>query len=45
MDRLSGVLNLSRLEKILYGPGQVAAIGQELEARGLQRALEVTGRT
>ena len=45
MDRLSGVLNLSRLEKILYGPGQVAAIGQELEARGLQRALVVTGRT
>ncbi len=37
-----GEFNLSRLEKVIFGPGKIAALGGELERRGLQRALIVT---
>jgi alcohol dehydrogenase class IV len=35
--------NLTRLEKVISGPGAVRAIGAELEARGVSRAVIVTG--
>jgi len=37
-----GEFNLSRLEKVIFGPGKIAALEGELERRGLQRALLVT---
>ena len=37
--------NLSRLERVISGPGKVAALGEELERRGLERAIIVTGKT
>ena len=36
---------LSRLERVISGPGKIAALGEELERRGLQRAVIVTGKT
>ena len=38
----SGEFNLSRLERVIYGPGKVAALKDEMERRGLKRALVVT---
>src|SRR4029077_17154002 len=35
--------NLSRLERVMSGAGKVAALGEELERRGLKRAIVVTG--
>jgi alcohol dehydrogenase class IV len=35
--------NLTRLEKVISGPGCVAALGAEMEARGVARAVIVTG--
>ncbi|HLI85671.1 MAG TPA: iron-containing alcohol dehydrogenase [Bryobacteraceae bacterium] len=37
-----GEFNLSRLERVIYGPGKVAALKEELERRDLHRALVVT---
>jgi len=37
--------NLSRLERVMSGPGKVAGLGEELDRRGLQRAIVVTGKT
>jgi len=37
-----GEFNLTRLERVIYGPGQVAALKEEMERRKLQRALVVT---
>jgi maleylacetate reductase len=37
--------NLSRLERVIAGPGKIAALGDELDRRGLQRAIVVTGKT
>jgi alcohol dehydrogenase class IV len=37
-----GEFNLSRLERVIYGPGKVAALGDEMERRGLKKALVVT---
>jgi alcohol dehydrogenase class IV len=37
-----GEFNLSRLERVIYGPGKVAALKDEMERRGLKRALVVT---
>lgn len=45
MDALNSEFNLSRLERVISGPGKVAALGEELERRGLKRAIVVTGRT
>jgi maleylacetate reductase len=38
----SGEFNLSRLERVIYGPGKIAALKEEMEKRGLHRALIVT---
>lgn len=38
----AGEFNLSRLERVIYGPGKIAALGAEVERRGLARALVVT---
>jgi len=34
--------NLSRLERVIYGPGKIAALKDEMERRGLERAVVVT---
>jgi alcohol dehydrogenase class IV len=36
---------LSKLERVISGPGKVAALGEELERRGLHRAIVVTGKS
>jgi alcohol dehydrogenase len=38
----AGEFNLSRLERVIYGPGKVAALKDEMERRGLMRAVVVT---
>jgi maleylacetate reductase len=38
----SGEFNLTRLERVIYGPGKVAALKDEMERRGLKRAVVVT---
>src|SRR4029450_4319945 len=37
--------NLSGLERVVSGPGSVERLPHELERRGLERAVVVTGRT
>lgn len=37
-----GEFSLSRLERVIYGPGKVAALKDEMERRDLHRALVVT---
>jgi alcohol dehydrogenase class IV len=37
-----GEFNLTRLERVIYGPGKVAELKGEMERRGLKRALVVT---
>jgi len=37
-----GEFNLSRLERVIYGPGRIAALKDEMERRDLHRALVVT---
>jgi len=37
--------NLSRLERVMSGPGKIAALGEELARRELARAIIVTGKT
>jgi alcohol dehydrogenase class IV len=36
---------LSKLERVISGPGKIAMLGEELERRGLQRAIVVTGKS
>jgi alcohol dehydrogenase class IV len=36
---------LSKLERVISGAGKIAALGEELERRGLQRAIVVTGKS
>src|SRR5579863_3254344 len=38
----TGEFNLTRLERVIYGPGKIAELGPEVERRGLSRALVVT---
>ena len=38
----TGEFNLSRLERVIYGPGKIAALAEEIERRGLKRAVVVT---
>ena len=38
----SGEFNLSRLERVIYGPGKIVALKDEMEKRGLKRAVVVT---
>ncbi len=45
MDPSVGEFNFTRLEKVAFGPGKAASLGQELARRGLNRALIVTGKT
>jgi maleylacetate reductase len=45
MPAYVGEFNLSRLERVISGPGKVSELGHELERRGLQRAIVVTGKT
>ncbi len=37
-----GEFNLTRLERVIYGPGKVAELRGEMEKRGLKRAIVVT---
>ena len=37
-----GEFNLTRLERVIYGPGKIDELGPEVERRGLSRALVVT---
>jgi maleylacetate reductase len=37
-----GEFNLSRLERVIYGPGKIASLKDEMERRKLERALVVT---
>jgi len=41
----NGEFNFTRLERVIFGPGKVDALGRELERRGLKRAVVVTGKT
>lgn len=41
----TGQFSFSQLERIAFGPGKIATIGAELDARGKSRALVVTGRS
>jgi alcohol dehydrogenase class IV len=41
----NGEFNFTRLERVIFGPGKVAALEGELERRGLKRAVVVTGKT
>jgi len=45
MEALNYDFTLSKLERVMSGPGKVATLGQELERRGLKRAIVVTGKT
>jgi maleylacetate reductase len=38
----AGEFNLSKLERVIYGPGKIAALKEEMERRGLKRAVLVT---
>jgi alcohol dehydrogenase class IV len=38
----TGEFNLSRLERVIYGPGKIVALKDEMERRGLKRAMVVT---
>jgi hypothetical protein len=37
-----GEFNLSRLERVIYGPGKIAVLKDEMERRDLHRGLVVT---
>ncbi|MGH7933862.1 MAG: iron-containing alcohol dehydrogenase [Candidatus Binataceae bacterium] len=45
MEAPVGEFNFTRLEKVVFGPGKIATLGHELERRGIQRAVVVTGKT
>jgi len=38
----TGEFNLTRLERVIYGPGKIRALKEEIERRGLKRAVVVT---
>jgi maleylacetate reductase len=38
----TGEFNLTRLERVIYGPGKIAALKDEMERRGLKRAVVAT---
>lgn len=40
-----GQFSFPGLERILFGPGKIRDLGEELERRGKERAIVVTGRT
>jgi alcohol dehydrogenase class IV len=45
MDAPNAEFTLSKLERVISGPGKIAALGEELERRGLQHAIVVTGKS
>jgi alcohol dehydrogenase class IV len=45
MEAPSGQYSFTRLERVIFGPGSVSALGRELERRGCKRALVITGNT
>jgi hypothetical protein len=45
VEALDYDFNLSKLERVMSGAGNVAALGHELERRGLKRTIVVTGKT
>src|SRR5579863_9907437 len=40
-----GEFSFTKLEKVIFGPGKIDALGRELERRKLKRAVVVTGKT
>ncbi len=45
MDAPNIDFTLSRVERVISGPGKIAALGEDLERRGLKRAIVVTGKS
>jgi alcohol dehydrogenase len=45
MDAPQADFNVSRLERVVSGPGKIATLGDELARRGIERTIVVTGRT
>jgi maleylacetate reductase len=45
MEPLSGEYPLTQLERVIFGAGSVARLGDELDRLGASRAVVVTGRT
>jgi alcohol dehydrogenase class IV len=45
MPTFAGQFTLSRLERVISGPGSLSAVGAELDRRALSRVVVVTGRT
>jgi alcohol dehydrogenase len=45
VEALDYDFNLSKVERVMSGAGKVAALGHELERRGLKRTIVVTGKT
>jgi alcohol dehydrogenase class IV len=45
MDAAHMDFTLSRLERVFSGPGKISSLGEELDRRGLRRAIVVTGKT
>ena len=41
----AGEFSFTRLEKVIFGGGSIAKVGQELDRRGLTRAVVVTGKS
>jgi maleylacetate reductase len=42
LEAPTGEFNLTRLERVIYGPGKINALKEEMERRGLKRAVVVT---
>ncbi len=45
MGAPTGEFNFTRLERVIFGPGKVAMLANEMERRELKRAVVVTGKT
>lgn len=45
MEASSGEYRFTRLENVIFGPGKIAALEHQLQRRGLERALVITGAT
>ena len=45
IDTPVGEFVFTQLQKVIFGPGKVDALGKDLERRKLNRAVVVTGKT
>jgi alcohol dehydrogenase len=45
MNAPNAEFTLSKIERVISGPGKISALGEELERRGLKRAIVVTGKS